>query len=173
MLERPWSSLDVLGSADLHGGLRAAVTGIQVCAILRMVVRHTVPAVRPDDVLTALRDGQRPRPVCAACNHPAGAGFASPPGRGDRVMGAAVTQGSRDVKTENQAQCCRSRANAARDRGRRCGSACAFADNVLPRGARAHRGTPPSGGAPRTRAPGSLTGDCPNARQRAERQRIR
>ena len=25
------------------------------CAILRMVVRHTTPAVRPDDVLTALR----------------------------------------------------------------------------------------------------------------------
>lgn len=26
------------------------------CAILRMVVRHTTPAVRPDDILTALRD---------------------------------------------------------------------------------------------------------------------
>jgi hypothetical protein len=25
------------------------------CAILRMVVRHTTPAVRPDDILTALR----------------------------------------------------------------------------------------------------------------------
>lgn len=25
------------------------------CAILRLVVRHTTPAVRPDDVLTALR----------------------------------------------------------------------------------------------------------------------
>ncbi|MGZ6764581.1 MAG: hypothetical protein ACXVEH_14440, partial [Nocardioides sp.] len=25
------------------------------CAILRVVVRHTTPAVRPDDVLTALR----------------------------------------------------------------------------------------------------------------------
>jgi radical SAM-linked protein len=35
------------------------------CAILRMVVRHTTPAVRPDDVLTALRaiaDLQPPRP---------------------------------------------------------------------------------------------------------------
>jgi len=49
-------TLDVLGSADLHGDLRAAVTGIQVCAILRMVVRHTAPAVRSDDVLTALRE---------------------------------------------------------------------------------------------------------------------
>ena len=25
------------------------------CAILRMVVRHTTPSVRPDDILTALR----------------------------------------------------------------------------------------------------------------------
>jgi radical SAM-linked protein len=49
-------TLDVLGSADLHGDLRAAVAGIQVCAILRMVVRHTAPAVRSDDVLTALRE---------------------------------------------------------------------------------------------------------------------
>ena len=27
----------------------------QGCAILRMVVRHTTPSVRPDDILTALR----------------------------------------------------------------------------------------------------------------------
>ena len=36
-----------------------------VCAILRLVVRHTTPAVRPDDILTALReiaDLQPPRP---------------------------------------------------------------------------------------------------------------
>jgi len=35
------------------------------CAILRMVVRHTTPAVRPDDILTALReiaDLEPPRP---------------------------------------------------------------------------------------------------------------
>jgi len=32
------------------------VTGHDDCAILRMVVLHTVPAVRPEDVLTALRD---------------------------------------------------------------------------------------------------------------------
>jgi radical SAM-linked protein len=49
-------TLDVPESADPHGGSRAAVTGIQDCAILRMVVLHTAPAVRPDDVLTALRE---------------------------------------------------------------------------------------------------------------------
>jgi radical SAM-linked protein len=49
-------TLDVAGSADPVGGPRAAVTGVQDCAILRMVVLHTAPAVRPDDVLTALRE---------------------------------------------------------------------------------------------------------------------
>lgn len=34
---------------------RAAATTAAECAILRAVVRHTTPAVRPDDVLTALR----------------------------------------------------------------------------------------------------------------------
>jgi radical SAM-linked protein len=43
-------------TADPDGGQRAAVTGHEDCAILRMVVLHTAPAVRPEDVLTALRD---------------------------------------------------------------------------------------------------------------------
>ncbi len=54
--------------------VRQAVVGAAVepdapsgpdCAILRLVVRHTTPAVRPDDILTALReiaDLQLPRP---------------------------------------------------------------------------------------------------------------
>ena len=37
-------------------GPRAVVTDVQDCAILRMVVLHMAPAVRPDDVLTALRE---------------------------------------------------------------------------------------------------------------------
>ena len=49
-------TLDVLGPADPDGGARAAVTGVQDCAILRMVVLHMAPAVRPDDVLIALRE---------------------------------------------------------------------------------------------------------------------
>ena len=49
-------TLDVLGAADPHRGLRASVAGVQDCAILRMVVLNTAPAVRPDDVLTALRE---------------------------------------------------------------------------------------------------------------------
>jgi hypothetical protein len=43
-------------AADPHGGQRAAVIGQEDCAILRMVVLHTAPAVRPEDVLTALRE---------------------------------------------------------------------------------------------------------------------
>jgi len=42
--------------------IRTAVVSLDVeasarpdCAILRVVVRHTTPAVRPDDILTALR----------------------------------------------------------------------------------------------------------------------
>ncbi len=52
--------LAVLGAgtttAGADGGQRAVVTGLEDCAILRMVVLHMAPAVRPDDVLTALRE---------------------------------------------------------------------------------------------------------------------
>jgi radical SAM-linked protein len=44
-------------AADPDGGQRAAMTGHEDCAIIRMVVLHTAPAVRPEDILTALRDG--------------------------------------------------------------------------------------------------------------------
>ena len=43
-------------TADPDGGQRAAVTGLEDCAILRMVVLHMAPAVRPEEVLTALRE---------------------------------------------------------------------------------------------------------------------
>jgi radical SAM-linked protein len=43
-------------AADPDGGQRAAATGYEDCAILRMVVLHTAPAVRPEDILTALRE---------------------------------------------------------------------------------------------------------------------
>ena len=49
-------TLDVFEPAGPDGAARAAVTGVQDCAILRMVVLNMAPAVRPDDVLTALRE---------------------------------------------------------------------------------------------------------------------
>ena len=51
--------------ADTAAKLGPAHVISEDCAILRMVVRHTTPAVRPDDILTALReiaDLQPPRP---------------------------------------------------------------------------------------------------------------
>ena len=48
----PVVSMTVLGDSLVAD--HTPVTGAQ-CAILRMVVRHTTPAVRPDDILTALR----------------------------------------------------------------------------------------------------------------------
>jgi radical SAM-linked protein len=40
---------------DIDIDVRAVATGQEDCAILRMVILHMAPAVRPDDVLTALR----------------------------------------------------------------------------------------------------------------------
>jgi len=49
-------------AAGPDGGASAAGTGLEGCAILRMVVLHTAPAVRPEDVVTALcgQDGIAP-----------------------------------------------------------------------------------------------------------------
>jgi radical SAM-linked protein len=43
-------------TAGPDGGSRATETGFDGCAILRMVVLHTAPAVRPEDIVTALRE---------------------------------------------------------------------------------------------------------------------
>jgi hypothetical protein len=45
----------VVDIAVLQQAVRAVATGQEDCAILRMVILHMAPAVRPDDVLTALR----------------------------------------------------------------------------------------------------------------------
>jgi radical SAM-linked protein len=46
----------VLGASEVATDVPQAVpTGEPSCAIIRVVVRHTTPAVRPDDILTALR----------------------------------------------------------------------------------------------------------------------
>ena len=48
-------SARVTTPADALSDVVAAHVVADDCAILRMVVRHTTPAVRPDDILTALR----------------------------------------------------------------------------------------------------------------------
>jgi radical SAM-linked protein len=43
-------------AAGPDGSASAAGTGLEGCAILRMVVLHTAPAVRPEDIVAALRE---------------------------------------------------------------------------------------------------------------------
>jgi hypothetical protein len=47
---------------EMYVSEHAAAIGNEVCTILRMVVLHTAPAVRPEDVVTALcgQDGIAP-----------------------------------------------------------------------------------------------------------------
>jgi radical SAM-linked protein len=168
----------------------AGVTGGAGNAILRMVVRHVVPAVRPDEILTALRciaalapssparvtrlaqgtldeaagwhpasgpGGERPEGFCTGKKTKAGqaarqhvAASPAPPEAGpgmapERSVPAELVKTTRHGdKTAVQA-------------GTHPGGAC----YQLPRGA---------DGPLRTAAPGGLTGDSPDARERAARQ---
>jgi radical SAM-linked protein len=70
---RTFDVRQALVSAEVAGESPGTGTGVSApapsgdpgadCAILRMVVRHTTPAVRPDDILTALRDVAGLQPV--------------------------------------------------------------------------------------------------------------
>ena len=148
-------------------------------AILRMVVRHLTPVVRPDDILTALRRVaglvpsspplvtrlvQGPLVAVAAAAGPAGqhvpAGPAevsssetAPPSRGVTPLGPqSAGQGAAQTHEKTTRLGARSASPA--------GPLSASAYDQLPRGAE---------GSERTRAPGSLTGDSPDARNRAQR----
>lgn len=136
-------------------------------AMLRMVVRHVTPAVRPDDILAALRSvaGLAPSlpPVVTRLAQGALDEVMSAADQGKRLSeppevgsGAASAPNVPDeqVKTTHHAE------RTAGQAGPPSAGAC----NQLPRGA-----DDPL----RAAAPGSLTGDSPDARQRAERHRIR
>jgi radical SAM-linked protein len=149
-------------------------------AILRMVVRHVTPAVRPDDVMTALRSVAGLAPpsppvvtrlaqgaldeVTRLASWPVASGAgtrgAHPEGRpsGSPVAGPGPAPGrgvpSEQVKTTHHG------AGTAAQASPPPAGAC----NQLLRGA---------DGPERATAPGSLTGDSPDARERAERQRTR
>jgi hypothetical protein len=149
-------------------------------AILRMVVRHLTPAVRPDDILTALRRVaglvpsspplvtrlvQGPLVAVAAEAGPAGQHVptgpaedwappgAAPPSRGVTPLGSQPAgQGAAQEHEETTRLGARSASLAA--------PVPASAYDQLPRGAE---------GSQRTHVPGSLTGDSPDARNRARR----
>jgi radical SAM-linked protein len=145
----------------MQAGWRAADSRNAGYAILRMVVQQLTPAVRPDDILTALRQvaglvpsspplvtrlAQGPLEAMAAAAGPAeGSGHAAGQAPGSAAQGHVETT---RLDTPLAAQ------PAA------AGPASAY-DQLL-RGAE---------GSQRAHAPGSLTGDSPDARDRAERSR--
>lgn len=55
-------AMTVSSSESLLGLPHALPAGSPSCATMRVVVRHTTPTVRPDDILTALRAGSRLEP---------------------------------------------------------------------------------------------------------------
>lgn len=157
---------------SMRAGWRAAQPRNAGYAILRMVVQHLTPAVRPDDILTALRQvtglvpsspplvtrlAQGPlEAMTAAAGSTAGSGHAVSFGHtvsfGDTVGPAAGGAAQGHVETT------RLDAPSAQPAAVRPASAY---DQLL-RGAE---------GSQRAHAPGSLTGDSPDARDRAQRSR--
>jgi radical SAM-linked protein len=142
-------------------------------AILRMAVRHVIPAVRPDDIFAALRRVAAFAPtsppmvtrlaqgaltaVAAGAGGDPAACWPSAGGGGVDAPGNPVPQGRR--MAEETVETTRPTGGTAADAGSTPAGAC----NQLPCGA-----DEPV----RASAPGSLTGDSPDARQRAERQRV-
>jgi radical SAM-linked protein len=136
-------------------------------AILRMVVRHVIPAVRPDDILAALRRlaalapsspplvtrlAQGALSAEAAGAEAAAVGLTVPEPRelGPQPHGRGSPGGQLEItRTGGAAMAAATRRDVACDQ--------------LPRGAE---------GPLRPSAPGSLTGDSPDARQRATRHRV-
>ena len=138
---------------SMQAGWRAAAARDAGYAILRMVVQQLTPAVRPDDILTALRQvaglvPSSPPLVTRLAQGPLEAVAAAGPDAGPAATGAA--QGH--VET--------TRLDAPPAQPAAAGPASAY-DQLL-RGA---------AGSKRAHAPGSLTGDSPDARNRAERSR--
>jgi radical SAM-linked protein len=151
---------------------RTADTQAAGNAILRMVVRHVMPAVRPDDILAALRQvadlapsspalvtrlAQGPLPAAAASATAAADGHA--PGGQGNPSGAATQPSGRGGTPEHMTETTRLGSGPAE----MAGVFPAGAYNELLRGA---------GDPRRSAAPGSLTGDHPDARDRAERCRV-
>jgi len=159
------------GVVSLEVDRRAMADEQSGCAILRMVVRHLTPAVRPDDILTALRRvaglapsvpplvtrlAQGPLEAVTAAAGPAGHEAPAGPS-GSCASRAAVPQPLGPGAAQDHVETTRPGAPSA-------GPADAVqvsAYDQLSRGAAGSSGT---------HAPGSLTGDSPDARNRAQRR---
>jgi hypothetical protein len=146
----------------------AAAGGDTGNAVLRMVVRHVIPAVRPDDILAALRrlaalapssppvvtrlvQGALSAEAVGAAAAAVGLTWPEPREPGPQPHGRGTPGGQQleITRTGGAAMAAATRRDVACDQ--------------LPRGAE---------GPPRSSAPGSLTGDSPDARQRATRHRV-
>jgi hypothetical protein len=140
-------------------------------AILRMVVRHVIPAVRPDDILAALRSLAALAPSSPPLVTRLAQGALSADGVGAAAAASGLTVPAellqpdaapqprvRSTPGGPQLEITRT-GGTAEPAGARRDVAC----DQLPRGA---------DGPMRPSAPGSLTGDSPDARQRATRHRV-
>jgi hypothetical protein len=81
------------GVVSLALDQRAAADGAQECVILRMVVRHLTPAVRPEDILVALRrmsalEPSSPPVVTRLAQGPLGTDAAASPAAGTTMAEA-------------------------------------------------------------------------------------
>jgi radical SAM-linked protein len=155
---------------SIEAGWRAAGEAGAGYAILRMVVRHLTPAVRPDDILAALRRvaglapsapalvtrlAQGPLVAVAAAASPAGQQSPAGP-TGNWAAHTAAPQPPGRGAAADHVKTTRPGAPPA---GQADGSRVSAYDQ-LPRGAADPTGIP---------VPGSLTGDSPDARKRAQR----
>ena len=162
------------GVVSLTAGRRATTDTQQGCAILRMVVRHLTPAVRPEDILVALRhmsalQASAPPVVTRLSQGPLGidaaAAQADEAGRTGAYAPAApvaaeVSRPAGQDTAERQVMATRMEAGGAAT----ADSAPDSAYNQFPRGA----GRPETADCAR-----ELDGrDRPNARDRAREQRI-
>jgi radical SAM-linked protein len=142
-------------------------------ATLRMVVRHVVPAVRPDDILAALRQvaglaPSSPPLVTRLAQGPLGAEAA---GATAEAAGPDTPGHLRPPSPAAMQPPGRGRAHDQMETTR-LGADTAGPATALPAGAcdQLLRGAE---GPVRSSVPGSLTGDHPDARDRAERCRVR
>jgi len=153
----------------MGAGRCAAEGGDAGNATLRMVVRHVIPAVRPDDILAALRRLAALAPSSPALVTRLAQGALGADGAAATASGPILPAGLwqldeapqpllRGTPGGPQLEITRT-GSTAEPAGARRDVAC----DQLPRGA--DRPLRPS-------APGSLTGDSPDARQRATRHRV-
>ena len=158
-------------------------------AILRMVVRHVTPVVRPDDILAALRRiaalapsspplvtrlAQGPLAAMAAAAGTGGPDTPDGPGGTTEFTGATESFGATEPSGTTESHLAAAEAHVrgaaqGQTETTRPGALAVHETGTLPASAydKLLRG---AAGSLRTHAPGSPTGDYPDARDRAERQ---